>query len=502
MNNRVQGLDFQNCLKLLSMSLPELESQLPQGGTGGSGLVDTSELESCLVQIANLFEARETALSNVKNRVRDFEANATEAFCDATFGKSALSNETTEALLGTQIQALEPLTEDVKNTLSEQERILQAVATANDAFNNARVNDPIQYEREKFMKELEQGIAMYSQTLSQISAGSTFYMDMQSRLTSLMQQCDDLSYTQQLQRQEFEVECMREQDRENQVVSDHDMALRLAEEMDRMNTKQSGDDLQQQQQQPPGHGYPQLQEQSTPRSMLQSPQADQRKQPLQQPPAQNFQGHNHVQNSPNNMNVAYGQPVSGPPPLPPKPPAKFEQQQSLPPTSHAYSSHFQTPAPNVPAQEQSTSSYVYNAGFNGGTQPQHQQSQSQYNPSYQPPQQEQQHYQQQPFQQNQQIPSHTMQKQAPPIDENKVARLIEMGFPRDSVVAYLAANNNNEEAALNGLLSGTSIPTTTSGNGNVNTQTTQPPVQPPPSNTANNSSSGGGFFSNFWGSSK
>ena len=32
-----------------------------------------------------------------------------------------------------------------------------------------------------------------------------------------MQQCDDLSYTQQLQRQDFEAEKMRSQDRENQV---------------------------------------------------------------------------------------------------------------------------------------------------------------------------------------------------------------------------------------------------------------------------------------------
>jgi hypothetical protein len=39
----------------------------------------------------------------------------------------------------------------------------------------------------------------------------------QSRLTTLMQQCDDLSYTQQLQRQEFESDRMRAQDRASQV---------------------------------------------------------------------------------------------------------------------------------------------------------------------------------------------------------------------------------------------------------------------------------------------
>ena len=32
-------------------------------------------------------------------------------------------------------------------------------------------------------------------------------------------------------------------------------------------------------------------------------------------------------------------------------------------------------------------------------------------------------------------------------------RLMEMGFPRDKVMAALISNNNNEEAALNSLLS-------------------------------------------------
>jgi hypothetical protein len=67
-----------------------------------------------------------------------------------------------------------------------------------------------------------------------------------------MQQCDDLSYTQQLQRQEFETDRMRAQDRATQVsyhrlpsslpsltrcrvpqeMKDHEVAMKLAAELE------------------------------------------------------------------------------------------------------------------------------------------------------------------------------------------------------------------------------------------------------------------------------
>jgi hypothetical protein len=47
-----------------------------------------------------------------------------------------------------------------------------------------------------------------------------------------MQQCDDLSYTQQLQRQEYESDRMRAQDRATQEMRDHEMAMKLAAELE------------------------------------------------------------------------------------------------------------------------------------------------------------------------------------------------------------------------------------------------------------------------------
>jgi hypothetical protein len=47
-----------------------------------------------------------------------------------------------------------------------------------------------------------------------------------------MQQCDDLSYTQQLQRQEYETDRMRAQDRATQEMKDHEMAMKLAAELE------------------------------------------------------------------------------------------------------------------------------------------------------------------------------------------------------------------------------------------------------------------------------
>lgn len=509
MISRVQGMEFQKHLRLLGMTLPELEAQLPSGDGSSPtshNLVNTSELEEHLVKIATLFEAREVAVGKLKTHVSDFDLAATDAFIEALAGQTNLSVEDTEELLRTQLQALEPLTGAVTATLYEQQKVLEDVAQSNNAFNDARTNDPLQKAREDVIKQLEQGMSAYSQSSSQLNAGSTFYMDMQSRLTSLTQQCDDLSYTQQLQRQEYEVEQMRDQDRENQERSDHDMALRLAEEMDRMNMSQEQQQQVQQQQQrqipQQQYGYPQLQQQ------------DSRQ---QQPPLRDQPQHLPFQNGDAGKmtGITYGQPVSGPPGRCDQgrnyqgqydPQMQYHQQQqpsqiSAPP-SQSYSSHFQSSSfPNAQSNDSSApSGYVYNAGFNdngsqGVTISSLPQQNPQYNPSYQQLSNQQQFQQQQPpvptYQPPQ--PQFTGQAQA---DENKIARLVEMGFPRESVAAYLNANNNDEEAALNGLLSGTSLPPPS---GNTNNNQSPPPKPPRPPQTSSTEGSTG-FFGKIWGS--
>lgn len=87
---------------------------------------------------------------------------------------------------------------------------MSQVKTENQLFVLNRVNDPLSVERDRIIKVLEQGMSSYFSLISKISAGSTFYMNLQTRLTGLMQQCDDMCYTQQLQRQELEMEyCMK-----------------------------------------------------------------------------------------------------------------------------------------------------------------------------------------------------------------------------------------------------------------------------------------------------
>ena len=532
MINRVQGKEFQEYLRLLSMSLAELEAQLPQDSSASSSsLVNTTDLEGHLVKIANLFETRGKALINLKTHVGDHELVATETFIDSSLGPDA-PPEAIEEAVSVQLRALESLTGPVTITLAEQQQLLDDVMKANDAFNQARSNEPVQEERERIIKQLEQGISAYSQSQSQLSAGSTFYMDMQSRLTSMMQQCDDLSYTQQLQRQEHEVDALRDQDRNSQVESDHEMALRLAEEMDRMTTGEGQSNEAPpagEQQQLPQFGYPKLQQQQQQQQQQPSPNLAYQQLPPPSPTQQQQLQPPLKPPKPGKMDVAYGQPVNGPPSGSVQQSLQYNQQQQqqqqyqygyqpkqqpsqsqATPPSHAYASHFQPPSQQSP--QPSTSTYVYNAGFNnsnnnsgsavtvsqqgGGVsyQPplQHQQAQQYQQPQYQQPQYQQQHQQHQ--QQPPPLQSHgTVAQGSMQADESKVSRLMEMGFPRESVVSYLIANSNDEEAALNGLLSGSSISPPTGGSNSA--QQGQPPQAPPPSD-----SSSSGFFSKIWGS--
>ncbi len=91
----------------------------------------------------------------------------------------------------------------------------------NQTFVSSRTNDPLTIERDRVIRNLEKGMSAYFSINSKIAAGNTFYMNLQTRLTGLMQQCDDMCYTQQLQRQDYEMDICIQNQRHAQVLCKH-----------------------------------------------------------------------------------------------------------------------------------------------------------------------------------------------------------------------------------------------------------------------------------------
>eukprot|EP01036_Dinobryon_divergens_P023391 gene23391-31732_t len=152
----------------------------------------TTALEDALSALADLIESREKILLDLKTLI----------------GKNHLAQD-----VGTLVDAL------VRQCGDEEKKIL----TVNEV-----------------VKKLEQTINKFFNLQTQITSGVTFYTNLQSRLTTLMQSADDLAYTQQWQRQEFELS--KEQLTESK---DREMALELERSLNLEATSQ-------QQQQYPG----------------------------------------------------------------------------------------------------------------------------------------------------------------------------------------------------------------------------------------------------------
>eukprot|EP00602_Paraphysomonas_sp_CaronLab_P000755 CAMPEP_0185027374 /NCGR_PEP_ID=MMETSP1103-20130426/12346_1 /TAXON_ID=36769 /ORGANISM="Paraphysomonas bandaiensis, Strain Caron Lab Isolate" /LENGTH=1041 /DNA_ID=CAMNT_0027561333 /DNA_START=105 /DNA_END=3227 /DNA_ORIENTATION=+ len=490
----LRDAQFLEHMRMMGLSRSEITDLLPRASSPATASrCDTSKLERLLIRIADLFQARSDALQALQDQV---SADVSDTFMDlynkyigtgvgGANAEMGLPEDTKNSIVSAQMAQLEKYVEDVNNTLVEQKEILQNVHEENILFTNARENDPTTLEREKVMKSLEQGMSAYFAMQSQLNAGCTFYRDMQSRLTSLMQQCDDLSYTQQLQRQEYEADRMRAQDRMSQEMKDHELAVQLAEEMKRG-------------------------------ANISAP-------PVQSAPQNSaYEGFQPAgkQEAPNPYNVVYGQPVNGPPsgsavrtsgsaPFNPNT-NQSGQQPSQSSQSYVYNAGFGSERNQFPQQGQSQGlgsnppsmhmgvggSAPYEKQF--GSQLQHQSSpyyfgnqstsqqyghqpmsqqygnqpmSQQYGNQSMPqqygnqPTSQQQHGNQSMSPINQSYPSlpgplppqHNQQVPSGPggpgtITEEKINRLVEMGFRRDIVVQVLNSVNGSEEAAVSELL--------------------------------------------------
>lgn len=66
---------------------------------------------------------------------------------------------------------------------------------------------------------MEASIAKFFEMHGKLASGESFYTNLLMRLSKLHRTCEDISFSQQLQRQEYEQNCMREHERQMQVHS-------------------------------------------------------------------------------------------------------------------------------------------------------------------------------------------------------------------------------------------------------------------------------------------
>jgi len=449
-----------------------------------SSINGTVPLEEALQALADLIESRDKSLSELSAAVeKDYSESVNECI---------LKQLDVAPLLSEALQRCKEPEKQIMQGMDKQKTLLENILHFNAIFTQGKESDPFLVEVDAVLKTLEQCVAKFFTLQAQISGGVTFYSNLQSKLTTLMQSSDDLAFTQQWQRQEFEMSRDEEAVRQSQESKDHEMALELAKQFEEASAPPLTESLQKQY---PGAvvgtlvGGPPSHFLQTPAAPPAAPTAAL---PYLAPPAvaanvSSSSGHYFHQDPPQ-LQQPYQPQYAQPPPQttlynPPSAPAQmaspyytqpptqqqmqpqqhYQQQTTLPMTYPAVPST----APTQPQQPQ----YAYlppaaaaaapqNSYFFGGMNPSTPTTSAAPFPQQQPvpavpagfhalPTQPQYAAVQAP------PPPPAAQATAPPqVDfATKVTQLCDMGFPYDRVKAALLANNGDQEAATNALLS-------------------------------------------------
>jgi programmed cell death 6-interacting protein len=357
------------------LDFDEYEPSPAVSGKAGGDLLgpDGHKLEGRLHELAELFEIRLAILQKLKQFVSiSIQDEVTNVF---------LGNGSVQEVYDRYMNDINSLKAQLDQGFRRQDELLSEIVRLNDLFNKYKENNPILLEKNRFLMNLEEMTNKYFALHSQVTAGQTFYTNLQSKLTTLQQNIDDMAYTQQWQRQEYERDQFDEHNRLEMERKDRELAMKLSNELSITEQMQIQQQNQQQQQQPGYNqpagfgGY----------SGSYAPQQQQQQQQQQQPPMQYNNSYNPQQQQQlqpqqpqqavsalpvgvtNSNNIYYGQPVSGPP-------AGFvdhhnqQQQQQLPPplppkpmtqTASAYSV-------NPPAMQ---SNYNYQQNMNNNNNP-------------------------------------------------------------------------------------------------------------------------------------
>lgn len=235
-----------NTLVKLSQTREQLQAQFPQSTAEALGSVDlldigqdrpqmspvATQLEEALHLLAGIFETRQQTLQRLQA--------LTQVDLLEVIQQTLQNGNSSVASIHSKYQGdAQQLVQEVQSSITQQEQLLSRILQLNDAFVQSKIHDPLAKARNAIIQSLEEAVVMYFQIHGQILSGQSFYSNLQSKLTTLQQSADDLAYTQQWQRQEYEQSLMDiaaqqhqqlQQQQQQQQQQDQELARRLSQQ--------------------------------------------------------------------------------------------------------------------------------------------------------------------------------------------------------------------------------------------------------------------------------
>uniref|UniRef100_A0A7S2RUF9 BRO1 domain-containing protein n=1 Tax=Rhizochromulina marina TaxID=1034831 RepID=A0A7S2RUF9_9STRA len=236
-------------LSVLAKSRHQLDQLMPAASPGTQApRVDTRALSQALVDLAALVKERDSATAALRRsafRAADLAHQDLAHFAaqglpftappqgdGAGISTAAPSKELLTMLEDVRAKVLAPASlAPLKEAREEQERQVAEVMAKNHEFTQARNADETTLKRQQIIQGVNAVVTKFSDFHSQLSDASYFYGDLLARLQQIMNAIEGYVYAQQVVRQEFLEQQDAAKSKQSQEDLDAALAQRLAQEL-------------------------------------------------------------------------------------------------------------------------------------------------------------------------------------------------------------------------------------------------------------------------------
>lgn len=171
--------DFDQQLALLARSREEISALLPSAAAAAGG-VDTSALETKLVEMATIIEHRERALAALERLSnRDISDLLLAQYTTKSVAEQSAA---LTAVVEQLVESARPHAEFIQSSVTRQQTLLADIDSANVQFVQAQSSDPVTQQRHSALQQMEQALSRFQNLHAQLLAGLTFYANFQVRL--------------------------------------------------------------------------------------------------------------------------------------------------------------------------------------------------------------------------------------------------------------------------------------------------------------------------------
>ncbi|XP_032218255.2 programmed cell death 6-interacting protein [Nematostella vectensis] len=188
-------------MDLLCKGESEIAAALPTVNASSSATAASStvqQLRKLLSEIDSIKAAREGIEEDLKAQQDDMAVK----FLSALAADGSITD--CEGLIsGNLASTYEPIQDQVKDSISRQEKTLAAIQTANEKFVQERQEGRAVSEREAKLKELASAFDIYMELTANLKEGTKFYNDLTPILVRFQQKISDLVFARKTEREEL-----------------------------------------------------------------------------------------------------------------------------------------------------------------------------------------------------------------------------------------------------------------------------------------------------------